>query len=91
MASMEEVDPSMVDEIRNLRFTFEDILRINDNGVQLVIKEVQNEDLLVSLKTATDELKEKLFSNMLERAAGMLKEDLEYLRPMKISEVEKAQ
>ena len=91
MASMEEVDPSMVDEIRNLRFTFEDILRINDNGVQLVIKEVQNEDLLVSLKTATDELKEKLFSNMSERAAGMLKEDLEYLRPMKISEVEKAQ
>lgn len=81
----------MVDEIRNLRFTFEDILRINDNGVQLVIKEVQNEDLLVSLKTATDELKEKLFSNMSERAAGMLKEDLEYLRPMKISEVEKAQ
>ena len=91
LASMEEVDPSMVDEIRNLRFTFEDILRINDNGVQLVIKEVQNEDLLVSLKTATDELKEKLFSNMSERAAGMLKEDLEYLRPMKISEVEKAQ
>ena len=45
----------------------------------------------MSLKTATDELKEKLFSNMSERAAGMLKEDLEYLRPMKISEVEKAQ
>jgi flagellar motor switch protein FliG len=91
LTSMKEVDPSMVDEIRNLRFTFEDILIIDDNGVQLVIKEVQNEDLLVSLKTATDELKEKLFSNMSERAAGMLKEDLESLGPMKISEVEKAQ
>jgi len=88
---MEEMDPSMVDEIRNLRFTFEDILRIDDNGIQLVIKEVQQEDLLVSLKTATDELKEKLFSNMSERAAVMLKEDLESLGPMKISEVEKAQ
>lgn len=91
LASMEEVDPGMVDEIRNLRFTFEDILRIDDNGVQIVINEVQSEDLLVSLKTATDELKEKLFSNMSERAAQMLKEDLESLGPMKISEVEKAQ
>lgn len=91
LTSMEEMDPSMVDEIRNLRFTFEDILRIDDNGIQLVIKEVQDEDLLVSLKTATDELKEKLFSNMSERAAVMLKEDLESLGPMKISEVEKAQ
>ena len=91
LASMEGIDPNMVDEIRNLRFTFEDILRIDDNGVQLVIKEVQNEDLLVSLKTATDELKDKLFSNMSERAAQMLKMDLESLGPIKISEVEKAQ
>ena len=91
LTSMEEVDPSMVDEIRNLRFTFEDILKIDDTGIQLVIKEVEHEDLLVSLKTATDELKETLFSNMSERAAIMLKEDLESLGPMKISDVEKAQ
>lgn len=91
LASMEEVDPDMVDEIRTLRFTFEDILKIDDNGVQLVIQEVQHEDLLISLKTATDELKEKLFSNMSERAAEMLRMDLESLGPIKISEVEKAQ
>ena len=84
LANMDEEDPSMVDEILNWKFTFEDILRIDVNGVQ-------NEGLLVSLKTAMDELKEALFSNMSERAAVMLKEDLESLGPMKSSQVEKAQ
>ena len=91
LTAMEEVDPSMVDEILNWRFTFENILRIVNNGVQLVIKGVQNEGLLVSLKTAMDELKEALFSNMSERVAVMLKEDLEFLGPMETSEVEKDQ
>jgi flagellar motor switch protein FliG len=91
LTSMEVVDPSMVYEILNWRFTFEDILRIDGNGVQLVIKGLQNEGLLVSLQIATDELKETLFSNMSERAAVMLKKDLESLGPMKASEVEKAQ
>ena len=84
LANMDEEDPSMVDAILNWKFTFEDILRIDVNGVQ-------NEGLLVSLKTAMDELKEALFSNMSERVAVMLKEDLESLGPMKTSEVEKAQ
>ena len=84
LANMDEEDPSMVDEILNWKFTFEDIHRVDVNGVQ-------NEGLLVSLKTAMDELKEALFSNMSERAAVMLKEDLESLRPMKTSEVKKAQ
>jgi flagellar motor switch protein FliG len=74
----------MVDETLNWRFTFEDILRIDNNGVQ-------NEVLLVSLKTAMDELKEIMFSNGSERVAVMLKEDSESLGPMKTSEVEKAQ
>ena len=84
LANMDEEDPSMVDEILNWKFTFEDILRIDVNGVQ-------NEDLLVSLITAMDELKEALFSNMSERAAVMLKEDLESLGPMTTSEIKKAQ
>ena len=91
LTAMEEVDPSMVDEILNWRFTFEDIFRIDNNRVQLVIKGVQNEGLLVSLKIAMDELKEILFSNVSERVAVMLKEDSESLGPMKTSEVEKAQ
>ncbi|MBT5027394.1 MAG: flagellar motor switch protein FliG [Nitrospina sp.] len=91
LMAMDEVDPDLANEIRNLRFTFEDILKIDDNGIQMIMKEINQEDLLIGLKTATDELKEKLFTNMSERAALMLKEDLESLGPTKISEVEQAQ
>ena len=91
LTAMDEVDPDLANEIRNLRFTFEDILKIDDNGIQMIMKEINQEDLLIGLKTATDELKEKLFTNMSERAALMLKEDLESLGPTKISEIEKAQ
>ena len=91
LTSMDEMDPDLAQEIRNLRFTFEDILKIDDNGIQMIMKEINQEDLLVALKTATDDLKEKLFSNMSERAGFMLKEDLESLGPTKISDVEKAQ
>ncbi|MZH05656.1 MAG: flagellar motor switch protein FliG [Nitrospinae bacterium] len=91
LTTMDELDPDLAQEIRNLRFTFEDILKIDDNGIQMIMKEINQEDLLIALKTATDELKEKLFSNMSERAGLMLKEDLESLGPTKISDVEKAQ
>lgn len=91
LTAMDEVDPDLANEIRNLRFTFEDILKIDDNGIQLIMKEINQEDLLIGLKTATDALKDKVFTNMSERAAMMLKEDLESLGPTKISEVEKAQ
>jgi flagellar motor switch protein FliG len=91
LTAMDEVDPDLANEIRNLRFTFEDILKIDDNGIQMIMKEINQEDLLIALKTATDDLKEKVFGNMSERAALMLKEDLESLGPTKISEVEKGQ
>jgi len=91
LTAMDEVDPDLANEIRNLRFTFEDILKIDDNGIQMIMKEINQEDLLIALKTATDDLKEKIFGNMSERAALMLKEDLESLGPTKISEVEKGQ
>ena len=91
LIAMDEVDPDLAKEIRDLRFTFEDILKIDDAGIQMIMKEINMEDLVIGLKTATDELKEKLFSNMSERAALMMKEDLESLGPKKISEVQKAQ
>ena len=91
LTSLDEVNPDLANEIRNLRFTYDDILKIDDNGIQLVLKEVNQEDLLISLKTASEELKEKLFSNMSERASLMLKEDLDSMGPTKISDVEKAQ
>ena len=91
LTAMDEVDLDLANEIRNLRFTFEDILKIDDSGIQMIMKEINQEDLVIGLKTATDELKEKLFSNMSERAGLMMKEDLESLGPKKISEVQKAQ
>ena len=91
LLAMDEVDLDLSNEIRNLRFTFEDILKIDDSGIQIIMKEINQEDLVIALKTATEELKEKLFSNMSERAGLMMKEDLESLGPKKISEVQKAQ
>jgi flagellar motor switch protein FliG len=91
LTAMDEIDPDMANEIRNLRFTYEDIIKIEDQGIQLVLKEISQEDLLISLKTASDELRDKWFGNMSERAGLMLKEDLESLGPTKISDVEKAQ
>ena len=91
LTAMDEVDPDMANEIRNLRFTYEDITSIDDQGIQLILKEVNQEDLLISLKTASDSLKEKWMSNMSERAAIMVKEDLQSMGPTKISDVEKTQ
>ncbi|CCQ90549.1 Flagellar motor switch protein [Nitrospina gracilis 3/211] len=91
LSNLDEIDPDLANEIRNLRFTYEDILKLDDNGLQMVLKEVQSEDLLMSLKTASDEVKNKIYSNMSDRAANMLKEDLDALGPTKVSEVERAQ
>ena len=91
LSAMDELDPDMANEIRNLRFTFEDMLKIDDQGMQLVLKEIQNDELLLSLKTASEDMKNKIFVNMSQRAATMLKEDLESMGPTRISDVEKAQ
>lgn len=91
LTALDEVNPDLANEIRNLRFTYEDILKIDDSGLQLVLKEINQEDLLISLKTASDAMKDKWFNNMSDRASIMVKEDLDALGPTKISEVEKAQ
>jgi flagellar motor switch protein FliG len=72
-------------------FVFEDILKVNDKGIQAVLKEVDNEELCLALKTASDELKEKIFSNMSSRASELIKEDMEYMGPVRLSDVEAAQ
>jgi flagellar motor switch protein FliG len=91
LTAMDEVDPDLANEIRNLRFTYEDIRKIDDHGVQMMLKEISQEDLLISLKTASEELKEKIFTNMSERASTMLKEDLEAMGLTKVTEVERSQ
>ena len=91
MEALESEDPDLVEQIRRLMFVFEDILLVNDKGIQSVLKEVDNDELSLALKTASDELKEKIFSNMSERAATLIKEDMEYMGPVRLKDVETAQ
>ena len=91
LESLEAENPELVENIRRLMFVFEDIMLVNDKGIQGVLKEVENTDLSLALKTATDELKDKIFKNMSERAAQLIKEDMEYMGPVRVSDVESAQ
>ncbi len=91
MEGLEAEDPDLVEEIRRLMFVFEDINLVDDKGIQAVLKEVENDELALALKAASDELKEKIFKNMSERAATMIKEDMEYMGPVRMSDVEAAQ
>ena len=91
MEVIEENDPDLAEEIKKLMFTFDDLIQVDDRGIQSILKEINNEDLLLALKTATEEVKEKIFSNMSQRAASMVKDDLESLGPVRLTDVEKAQ
>ena len=79
------------DKIRSLMFTFEDLLKTDDKGMQTVLRDVEKDDLGLALKGANDELKEKFLSNMSERAAKILQEDMEAMGPVRVADVEKAQ
>jgi len=91
MARVEEKDPQLAEEIRKLMFVFEDIIYIDDRGMQQLMKEVPNDKLVIALKTAPDEIKEKIFRNMSKRAGQLLKDDLDALGPVRLSDVEVAQ
>jgi flagellar motor switch protein FliG len=81
-------DPQLVEEIRRLMFVFEDISRFTDKDIQTVLKNVETSQWALSLKGASDSLREKILKNMSERAAEMLREEMEYLGPVKRSAVE---
>lgn len=91
LEGLEAEDPDLVEQIRRLMFVFEDIKMVNDKGIQAVLKEVDNHELALALKTASEELKNKIFGNMSERASSMIKEDMQYMGPVKVSDVEGAQ
>ncbi len=91
LEGLEAEDPDLVEQIRRLMFVFEDIKQVNDKGIQAVLKEVENSELALALKTASEELKNKIFANMSERAAAMVREDMQYMGPVKVSDVEAAQ
>jgi flagellar motor switch protein FliG len=91
MARVEERDPQLAEEIRRLMFVFEDITFIDDRGMQTLLKEVPNDKLTVALKTAPEDIKEKIFKNISKRAADLLREDLQAMPPLRLSDVEAAQ
>ena len=86
-----ERDPELAMEVTNLMFLFEDLVTLADESIQKVIKEVDSKTLAMSLKATSDELQEKIFNNMSERAGGMLRDELEFLGPVRVREVEEAQ
>ena len=91
MSRIEEKDPILAEEIRKLMFVFEDIVKIDDKGIQTLLKEVANDKLLLALKTANEEIRAKIFKNISQRAAKMLQEDLQNMGPARLSDVESAQ
>ena len=89
--TLEVDDPELAEEIKKLMFVFEDIVQIDDRSLQLVLREVDNKDLSLALKATPGEVSEKVFRNMSTRAADMLREEIEYMGPVKIRDVEEAQ
>ncbi|WP_462323698.1 flagellar motor switch protein FliG [Desulfoplanes sp.] len=91
LTEIEEESSNLADDIRQLMFVFEDSTSLDNRAIREVLKEISNDELGLSLKTASEELKTKFFSNMSERAATMIQEDLEIMGPVKLSDVESAQ
>jgi len=86
-----EYDPDLAQKILDEMFVFENIMDIDNRGIQTLLREVQSDSLVIALKGAAPELREKIFQNMSQRAAEMLREDLEAKGPVRLSEVEAEQ
>ncbi len=91
LETMEETDPDLAEEIRKMMFTFENLTALDGRSLQMILREVNNDSLTMALKTASDEMKEKIFANMSTRAADMIKDDLDAMGPVRLSEVEAMQ
>ncbi|NLH51163.1 MAG: flagellar motor switch protein FliG [Myxococcales bacterium] len=91
MRKLEEEDPDLAEQIGQHMFVFEDLLNVDDRGIQAILKETSNDDLAVALKMASEEVKNKIFRNISTRAAEMIQEDMEARGPVRIADVEKAQ
>jgi flagellar motor switch protein FliG len=89
--NLEVDDPELAEEIKKLMFVFDDIVMVDDRSMQVVLGQVDNKDLALALKAAQAEVSEKIFKNMSKRAGDMLREELEYMGPVKIRDVEDAQ
>jgi flagellar motor switch protein FliG len=91
LQAMDEQQQGLGDEIRRWMFVFEDLIQVDDRSIMAILKEVDSDALKLALRTASEDLKEKIFKNMSERAAMMMKEDLEVMGPVRLRDVEAAQ
>lgn len=91
LESLEENAPEIADEVKKLMFVFEDIIMVDDRGIQSILKEVDNKELALALKTASEELKDKVFNNMSKRASEGIQEEMDYMGPVRLKNVEEAQ
>jgi flagellar motor switch protein FliG len=91
LENLAQEDPDLVEEIRRLMFVFEDVMKIADRDIQTILKNVESAQWAMALKGASEELKGKILGNMSQRAAEMLREEMDYLGPVRASEVEAVQ
>ncbi len=91
LESLEQEDAELVDEIKRLMFVFDDLLKLDNKGIQSLLKEVDNGQWAIALKGANEEIKQKVLGNLSQRAAEMLREEMSYLGPVKLSDVETVQ
>lgn len=91
METLEVEEPELADEIRRKMFVFEDILTLDNRAIQTVLRDVDNNELAIALKNATEEVQNAVFSNLSSRLAAMIKEDMEYMGPVRLKDVEDAQ
>ncbi|MDY5764903.1 MAG: FliG C-terminal domain-containing protein, partial [Treponema sp.] len=89
--SLEEEDPDLAEEIKKRMFVFEDIVMLDDRAIQKVLRDVDTQELSKALKSVDAEVQDKIFKNMSKRAAAMLKEDMEFMGPVRLKDVEEAQ
>ena len=91
METLEAEAPELAEEIRKKMFVFEDILLLDDRAIQRVLRDVENNDLTMAMKSTKDEVKEAIFNNMSKRLAVMIKEDMDFMGPVRMKDVEEAQ
>ena len=91
IAGMEQEDPKLAEEIKGMMFVFEDLVKLDDRALQQILRDVDSSSLVMALKGANEEMREKVYRNVSSRAAQMLKEDLEAMGPTRLAEVERAQ
>jgi flagellar motor switch protein FliG len=89
--SIENLRPELAAEIKNLMFVFEDLILLDDRSIQRVLKDVETKDLAIALKAASEEVKAKIYANVSERVGDMIREEIEFMGPMRLSDVEAAQ